>query len=107
MPCCAVFGCTSSTHRTRKGKDVNHDVSFHQFPMDLQLRKIWIQKCKRQDSINPEFGCICSNHFLESDFCKYHQFRWSGSDGTRSKQKRRLQKGAIPSQNLPQTGFSK
>ena len=99
MPFCAVGGCTSSSHQ----KNVE-DISFHCFPKDKHLQKIWMHRCGRQDVINPGSATICSRHFRDSDFSKFHQFRVTTSG---SKQKRRIETGAVPSLNLPKSSISK
>jgi hypothetical protein len=54
---CAVAVCPSPA-----------DVSYHRFPKDPKLRKVWTQCCKRDDPFNEDKSFICGNHFLLEDF---------------------------------------
>lgn len=60
---CCVRGCTSDTGR-------NRDVSFHKFPKDEKIRKIWIQRVNRKgcdSSWEPTKNHrICGLHFNKS-----------------------------------------
>jgi len=43
-------------------------VSYHRFPKNPKLRRLWKLACKRQDEFDEEKWRICSNHFSEDDF---------------------------------------
>ncbi|KXJ29340.1 uncharacterized protein LOC110249334 [Exaiptasia diaphana] len=79
--CCCVRDCNNNSTVT--------GLSFHKFPDDPSLAKIWTIKIKRnhpKDSFKVgEHTKVCSEHFLETDFIN--------SFST----KRRLQAEAIPS----------
>jgi hypothetical protein len=32
------------------------------------MRNEWINRCKREDKLNPETSRICSKHFVETDY---------------------------------------
>lgn len=40
------------------------------FPKDLEIQKIWIHKCKREDKLNPTTSYVCSEHFCTEDFVR-------------------------------------
>ena len=71
------------------------EASYHHFPHDEKLKKVWIACCSRKDAINPATAKICSNHFCEVDFVRDLQAELLGQ-----KRRRKLQQGAIPSLNL-------
>jgi hypothetical protein len=54
---CAVAVCPSP-----------QDASFHRFPKNETLQKIWVIRCRRKDKINVATAKVCSRHFAEEDF---------------------------------------
>ena len=92
---CAVFGCTGAGYRMSGGQK----VTFHEFPSNEKLRKIWLIKIRRDVgelfSINKGITKICSLHFNESDFRTFahgrrlkstavpSKFLWSKTEKTR------------------------
>ena len=54
---CAVASCTSPK-----------EASFHRFPKNEKLSKIWLNACKRKDAVNVRTAYVCSEHFPEEDF---------------------------------------
>ncbi len=83
---CAVAVCPSPKAR---------DIIYHVFPKDKSLEKKWTIKCKRNDTFNPKFASICSNHFLPSDYERDLKSELMGLPS-----KKRLKSDALPSQNL-------
>ncbi|XP_046686073.1 LOW QUALITY PROTEIN: uncharacterized protein LOC124371772 [Homalodisca vitripennis] len=63
MPCCAVAGCSN---HSRHSKETG--ISFHRFPTDIDLRKQWVNACKRADEFKVDNAKVCSAHFGEHDF---------------------------------------
>ncbi|XP_065662960.1 THAP domain-containing protein 1-like [Hydra vulgaris] len=58
----AAYGCSS---RFVKGGT----KFFHKFPIkNSELCKRWIVALKRENFIPTKYTCICSDHFLESDY---------------------------------------
>ena len=84
MPHCAVAVCNS-----RSG------VSYHRFPKDPKLRKVWVLACKRKDHFNEDKARVCENHFLSSDF-----ERDLKNELLNLPTKKILKKGAFPTINL-------
>ncbi|KAK3748798.1 hypothetical protein QZH41_016017 [Actinostola sp. cb2023] len=62
--CCCVKYCSNNS--TYPG------LSFHKFPDDLKLRKIWAKIIRRDDPKDEfevsEHTKVCSAHFVDSDF---------------------------------------
>ncbi|XP_065675543.1 THAP domain-containing protein 1 B-like [Hydra vulgaris] len=59
---CAAYGCSN---RYIKGGT----KSFHKFPLqNSELCKRWIVALKRENFLPSKHTCICSDHFLESDY---------------------------------------
>lgn len=54
---CAVALCSSP-----KGQ------SYHRFPKDPKLRKLWVQACKRHDDFDVNTCRVCGSHFDPDDF---------------------------------------
>lgn len=54
---CAVAICPSP-----------QDVSYHRFPKDPELLKVWVIRCRRKDEINVKNAKVCALHFTEEDF---------------------------------------
>ena len=82
---CTVLGCSE-----RKGKTSSSNLSFHRFPhKDPERLRKWIQAIGRKDWLPTKHTCICSKHFVESNFVVR-----PGKSG------RRLYDHAVPSQFL-------
>lgn len=90
MPICAVATCKNYNQKT-KGS-----VTYHRFPRDSVLQKIWESKCQRADKINLATARICSIHFTKEDYDTDLKTHLLGLP-----KKRRLKPTASPSQNLP------
>lgn len=91
MPCCAVAGCTS---HSRHSKDSG--ISFHRFPTEINLRKQWVNACKRADDFCVDNAKICSLHFDKIDF-----ERDLKSELLNTKSRNILKKTSFPSVKLP------
>ena len=59
---CAAVDCVNNT---RGG---NKNISFYRVPRDNSLKKIWIQKIKRENLPNQENIRLCHLHFEDSCF---------------------------------------
>lgn len=82
---CSVPQCR--TYATESG------VSFHAYPKEKELRDLWLAKLKGKPNMSSPK--VCSKHFKEDDFlyCIGAQmFGWK---------RRKLNAGAVPTQNLP------
>ncbi|GFQ98631.1 DNA transposase THAP9 [Trichonephila clavata] len=94
--CCVPF-CKSDSKKKEK------NVSFHEFPSNLQLRDAWIKNISRSNfDVNDKSASsvVCSKHFKETDFVS-------------DRIKRILKKGTVPtvfpgyaSYMVPQENFS-
>ncbi|XP_032525810.1 uncharacterized protein LOC116776670 isoform X2 [Danaus plexippus] len=83
---CTVPRCTSMAGKAK-------NVSFHQFPRDEELAKLWNKILKRGKPYT-KYSKVCSLHFTADDY--------TNTSGQKIKgQYRTLRKDAIPSQNLP------
>ncbi|XP_053621985.1 uncharacterized protein LOC128681812 [Plodia interpunctella] len=83
---CTVPRCTSMAGKAK-------NVSFHQFPRDEELAKLWNNILKRGKPYT-KYSKVCSLHFKPEDYT-------ITSVGKNKGQWRTLRKDAIPSQNLP------
>ncbi|CAH1642358.1 unnamed protein product [Spodoptera littoralis] len=83
---CTVPRCTSMAGKVK-------NVSFHQFPRDEELAKLWNDILKRGKPYT-KYSKVCSLHFKQEDYT-------ITSAGKNKGQWRTLRKDAIPSQNLP------
>ncbi|XP_063836650.1 uncharacterized protein LOC135085781 [Ostrinia nubilalis] len=83
---CTVPRCTSMAGKAK-------NVSFHQFPRDEELAKLWNRILKRGKPYT-KYSKVCSLHFKPEDYT-------ITSVGKNRGQWRTLRKDAIPSQNLP------
>ncbi len=66
------------------------------FPKDEEIRKIWIQRCRRLDKFNPSSSYICSIHFDESDFQRDMKSELMGCP-----KRKRLKEHTVPHLKLP------
>ena len=57
--------CNNSRLSAKKS---GKDICFYRFPKDKNLRKMWIQKCKRDGKWDPENCRVYSDHFTEEDY---------------------------------------
>ncbi|KAI5640446.1 THAP domain-containing protein [Phthorimaea operculella] len=83
---CTVPRCTSMAGKAK-------NVSFHQFPRDEELARLWNRILKRGKPYT-KYSKVCSLHFRPEDYT-------ITSVGKNKGQWRTLRKDAIPSQNLP------
>ena len=63
MPTCCVPGCRSGYSSSPKLPN----VTFHNFPKDIDRRDLWIRRIHR-DFIPGDAHRVCSLHFCDSDF---------------------------------------
>nr|XP_026483351.1 uncharacterized protein LOC113391571 [Vanessa tameamea] len=83
---CTVPRCTSMAGKAK-------NVSFHQFPRDEDLAKLWNKILKRGKPYT-KYSKVCSLHFTPEDY--------TITSGQKNKgQWRTLRKDAVPSRNLP------
>lgn len=68
---CAVGTCSNSLIKTRN--TVSH-ISYHSFPSNPSLQKVWVRACSRKDKFNPSTSFICSEHFTTQDFLSSEMF---------------------------------
>ncbi|BES93567.1 THAP [Nesidiocoris tenuis] len=85
---CSVPSCT---YAIRKNVKADGSVSFHKYPKDPALQKIWAQRCKPRESLatSIEHRHVCSLHF-EDKFIR-----------TTSNKKRCIAKNCVPTLHLP------
>lgn len=101
MVICAVIGCNNNNNRKRKNNIYLNEttITFHTFPKDNDVRKIWMNKCRRKDEFNSNTARICSVHFrpdhyerdLKSELLNYEP------------RIKRLKKDAFPTEHLPKS----
>lgn len=90
MPQCSAYGCHNVSGE-------NRPISHHRFPSDPSVRRSWILKLSRKDWSPSSNAVVCSAHFRDEDF---ETDMYSKIMGEGHKSRRRLKKGAIPSQLL-------
>ena len=54
---CAVGSCPSPV-----------GVSYHNFPKDPKLQKVWLTACRRKDLVSVKNAFVCAQHFRPDDF---------------------------------------
>lgn len=91
---CTVAVCNNSWAKTKKDNSRSH-IKYFTFPKNEELRKQWIQRCRRDGKWNPDSCRVCSEHFHASDFDRDLKSELLGLPTTRI-----LKKDAIPSLNL-------
>jgi hypothetical protein len=62
---CTVAVCNNSFEKTKRA---GMNIMYHQFPKNQPLRNIWIQRCRRAGTWNPNSCHICSIHFTADDY---------------------------------------
>uniref|UniRef100_A0A672SDN2 THAP domain-containing protein 1 n=1 Tax=Sinocyclocheilus grahami TaxID=75366 RepID=A0A672SDN2_SINGR len=60
----------------------NRSVTFHRFPKEETLRKIWIRNVRRENLVIKRNTAVCSRHFISTDVIQCRR--------------RRLKEGAVP-----------
>ena len=91
MPYCSVSTCRNHNSKTK-----GTHITYHTFPRDSKLRKLWEHKCYRKDKFNVENGRICSNHFASDSYERDLKAELLGL-----LPKKRLKADAVPSLNIP------
>jgi len=85
---CRVDSCRNSVKGTK-----HTDISFHKFPKNPHLRKVWIKFTRKPGSWNPDNSYICSDHFSPDEFIRNLQAELLQLPARR----RVLKKTAVPS----------
>lgn len=62
---CAVGTCNNSFLKTR---NIVPHISYHSFPTNRNLRKVWEKACCRKDKFSTATSFICSEHFTSENF---------------------------------------
>uniref|UniRef100_A0A3Q3JEE7 THAP domain-containing protein 1 n=1 Tax=Monopterus albus TaxID=43700 RepID=A0A3Q3JEE7_MONAL len=70
---CHAHSCSTTLHGS---------ISFHHFPKDETLRKIWIRNVRRDNLVIKRTTTVCSRHFISADVIQCGR--------------RRLKEGAVP-----------
>ncbi|KFM75205.1 Transposable element P transposase, partial [Stegodyphus mimosarum] len=91
MSNCAVALCQNYRRKTK-----NQVITYHRFPSDPDLGKLWIVRCKRADNFNTENARICSVHFTPDDYIRDLKPELLGLTP-----KRFLKANAVPTLPLP------
>ena len=94
---CAVFGCNN-----RKSGVTRH-LRFFPFPKNLEMCRVWVQKCYRSDKFNPKTHTICSSHFTTRQYEDNLKMRVINPNNSPDKQQciPKLKQDASPDINLP------
>lgn len=87
---CTVAVCNNSAAKT-----LDKDIIYHSFPKDANIRAVWIQRCKRSGTWNPDSCYVCSVHFTTDDYRRDLRNELLGFPT-----KRRLKTNAVPSLHL-------
>ena len=82
---CAVQSCPNP-----------QDVKYFCFPLDKELKKVWIHRCSRKEGTLPKVPRICENHFDKDAYLPDNISRNTGLTVT----KRLNKKSAIPTLKL-------
>lgn len=61
---CTVATCNNAHYKSKSL--LGPHISYHKSPKDLELRKIWLERCGVEDD-NKRF-IVCSEHFEKYDF---------------------------------------
>ena len=74
------------------------NVTYHRFPPDESIRKIWIFRIPKKDFVWKDYKRLCSNHFKSSDYKEEStdSNKWRKNKGEKLKRKE-LKHGALPS----------
>jgi len=81
---CSVYGCYNNS-------DKNRDVSYHDFPSNIDQAKAWKIRIRREGFEPSKHSYVCSKHFKPEDFTT------PSKDTPLPYQKPRLKRGSIPS----------
>ena len=63
MPHCIVPGCTNGSRKTK-----GIPVSYHRLPKDKKMRKIWLNRIRRDNPPQDKSCYVCSMHFAPECF---------------------------------------
>ena len=65
MPHCMVPGCANGSRKTK-----GIPVSYHRLPKDEKMRKIWLNKIRRDNPPQAKSCYVCSMHLARKMFRK-------------------------------------
>ena len=91
---CAVADCPNPS-----------GIAYHLFPRDPKYRKVWIQRCKRDDKVGKPLDPnnanirICATHFTKDDY-------FTNVSGTRTSLKQNVVPSVFPNRKVPKHALS-
>lgn len=91
---CTVAVCNNSLAKTKQDVHKNN-IKYFNFPKSAELRRQWVQRCRREGKWNPDSCRVCSEHFIASDFERDLKNELLGLPLVL-----KLRKDAVPSVNL-------
>ena len=62
---CIIQTCRNNSHKTRT---TDKNTKYHGFPKDVIKRFEWIKKLNSDNWVPDSNACVCSEHFLPTDF---------------------------------------
>ena len=86
MPHCMVPGCANGSRKTK-----GIPVSYHRLPKDEKMRKIWLNRIRRDNPPQAKSCYVCSMHFTRECF----ESSLMGSFGMKAKTSLKI--GSVPS----------
>ncbi|XP_052745937.1 zinc finger protein 182 isoform X2 [Bicyclus anynana] len=66
MQCCVPF-CVNTSDNASTSERIG--ITFHELPSEGNLRTAWLRALGTQDHHLPDPAVVCSQHFLDDDFC--------------------------------------
>ncbi|XP_052745930.1 zinc finger protein 84-like isoform X5 [Bicyclus anynana] len=66
MQCCVPFCVNTSDNASTSERT---GITFHELPSEENLRTAWLRALGTQDHHLPDPAVVCSQHFLDEDFC--------------------------------------
>ena len=98
---CAAYGCKSGNRKCGRQEP---KVTLHKFPMNQELRNVWIRRISRTNFVPSVNSRLCSLHFHETDFITEsndtNTTRRRSKSCNWNRQRRHLKPDAVPS-NFP------
>ncbi|CAH1183883.1 unnamed protein product [Phaedon cochleariae] len=91
---CAMAGCNSDN----QSNTFHKDMMFFRFPSDINMQKLWVTACRRQENFTVNTARLCSKHFDRKSFKRNLRHDLLNY---KAKNLRLLKPHAIPTLNIP------
>lgn len=80
---CSQPKCYNCISKSNKMESSGNKISFHKFPKNLEIRKLWLKFCHISEKNYIKRIVLCSEHFVPDSFVKNFKYELMDVDSNR------------------------